>query len=270
MQVQLVVFSTQKDGYSPAEWEDGAGGGVFGGAPGADPPYARFAIADGATETYDSKRWANQLITSFISPDQDDGIGHPDLERGTMSAWFKAMQDRWQVETPATDDYIEQQKLVEGTLATFVGGELTGLDGATPAWQAAALGDAVLFHVRNGRLVTHLPPLSSRDFDSAPEGISTLPGRLDRMSDRLLFQHGRLAPGDVIFAATDAFAKWMTTAVERRNDALWPMLGSLGHPSTFAQLVNAERRAKALKDDDVTLMRIRLLPRRISTLVVCL
>jgi hypothetical protein len=48
------------------------------------------------------------------------------------------------------------------------------------------------------------------------------------------------------------------------------MLSSMVHPSVFTRLVNEERRAKALKDDDVTLMRIRLLPRRASTLVVCL
>ena len=272
MQVQLVIFSEQKDGCSPADWEDGAGGGSFGRGHDGDPPCARFAVADGATETYDSARWANQLIASFMSPEQADGTGHPDLERDAMSAWFKAMQDQWQVDTPATSDYIEQLKIRQGTLATFVGGQLTGLDGGNPAWHAVALGDSVLFHVRDGRLITHLPALGSGDFDSTPEGISTLPGSLNRMSGQLKFQRGRLAPRDMIFVATDAFAKWMITHVERGDEVLWPMLGSMGHPSVFTRLVNTERRAKALKlkDDDVTLMRIRLLPRRASRLVVCL
>ena len=167
-----------------------------------------------------------------------------------MSAWFKAMQDQWQVDTPATSDYIEQLKIRQGTLATFVGGQLTGLDGGSPAWQAAALGDSVLFHVRGGRLITHLPELGSGDFDSTPEGISTRPESLGRMSDQLQFQRGRLVPGDMIFVATDAFAKWMITSVERDDQTLWPMLGSMGHPSVFTRLVNAERqrRAKALTE----------------------
>jgi Protein phosphatase 2C len=270
MQVQLVIFSAQKDGCSPADWEDAAGGGSFGRGHGGDAPCARFAVADGATEAYDSGRWASQLIASFISPEQANGAGHPDLEREAMSAWFKAMQDQWQVDIPATSDYIEQLKIRQGTLATFVGGQLTGLDSGNPVWHAVALGDSVLFHVRDGRLITHLPELGSGDFDSTPEGISTVPGRLNQMSGQLEFQRGRLAPGDTIFVATDAFAKWMITRVERRNEKLWPMLGSIGHPSVFTRLVNAERRAKALKDDDVTLMRIRLLPRRASRLVVCL
>ena len=274
MQVQLVIFSEQKDGCSPADWEDGAGGGSFGPAQGGDPPCARFAVADGATETYDSARWANQLIASFMSPELPDGTGHPDLERDAMSAWFKAMQDQWQVDTPATSDYIEQLKIRQGTMATFVGGQLTGLNGGSPAWHAAALGDSVLFHVRGGRLITHLPALGSGDFDSTPEGMSTRPESLSRMGGQLEFQRGRLAPGDMIFVATDAFAKWMITRVERDDQTLWPMLGSMAHPSVFTRLVNAERQrrpeALRLKDDDVTLMRIRLLPRRASRLVVCL
>ena len=270
MQVQLVIFSASKDGCAPADWEDGAGGGSFGRGHGGDPACARFAVADGATETYDSGRWADQLIASFISLEQANGAGYPDLERGAMSAWFKAMQDQWQADTPATSDYIEQLKIRQGTLATFVGGQLTGLDGGNPAWHAAALGDAVLFHVHDGRLISHLPALGSGDFDSTPEGISTLPGRLNRMSGQLQFQRGSLAPGDMIFVASDAFAKWMITRVERGEDVLWPMLGSMAHPSVFTRLVNAERKAKALKDDDVTLMRIRLLSRRVTRLVVCL
>ena len=90
------------------------------------------------------------------------------------------------------------------------------------------------------------------------------------MSGQLTFQRGRLAPGDLIFVATDAFAKWMITRVEHGDEVLWPMLGSMWHPSVFTRLVNAERRTKALDDDDVTLLRIRLLPRRASRLVVCL
>ena len=99
---------------------------------------------------------------------------------------------------------------------------------------------------------------------------NSLPGRLNRMSGQREFQRGSLAPGDMIFVATDAFAKWMITRSERGDGVLWPMLGSMAHPSVFTRLVNAERRAKALKDDDVTLMRIRLLSRRVTRLVVCL
>ncbi len=270
MQIQVVFFHAPKEGYAPGEWEDGAAGGPFGVTRGGDPTWVRFAVADGATEAYESQRWVRQLIGSFVSPDQTGTVSWPELERGTMTAWFKAMQEQWQATMPATADYIEQLKIRQGTLATFVGGQILGLDTPKPVWQAVALGDSVLFHVRDGQLVDHFPRLRSSDFAATPEGISTLPERLGRMSEELMYRQGQLAPGDMIFAATDAFAKWMITCVERGDPTLWRVLGDLVHPALFIQLVAKHRRAMAMKDDDVTLMRIRLLSKPVNTVVVCL
>jgi hypothetical protein len=270
VQVQLVVFSAPKEGYAPYEWEDGACGGVLSDGSGTGPSHGRFIVVDGATEAWETRRWVDQLVTSFMPPNLPGGVSQPDLERRAMSAWIQRMQGCWLAEIPAPTDYIEQQKIRQGSLATFLGGQLTGLNGASPSWRAAALGDTVLFHVRNDRLLTHFPPLGSADFGLAPEGISTRPEYLPKMSDRMLFQHGRLAPGDTLYAATDAFAKWLMVNEERHDEALWPMLDSLVHPAVFDRLVDEQRTAGALEDDDITLMRIRFLPGRPSSLVVCL
>jgi hypothetical protein len=263
VQAQLVIYHEPKDGYTLGEWEDGA----FGGVGSVDPAGGRFVVVDGATEAYDVRRWVDQLVGSFMSPDLPDGAGYPDLEPLAMSIWFERMQDRWSAQTPASDDYIEQARRQQGALATFLGAQITGLDGPAPVWHAAALGDTVLFHVRDGRLLKHFPPLSAADFASNPDGISTRPGQLARMNGQLRFQQGYLAPGDILFCATDALAKWM---IERDDDALWPVLASLSHPAVFARLVDEQRAAKALKDDDVTLLRLRLLTHSPSSVVVCL
>lgn len=270
MYAQIVVFQAPKEGYLEGEWEDGAAGGSFGAARGGDPPVARFAVADGATETYEARIWVRHLLGSFMSADEAGDLTGPPLERESMSAWFTSMQKQWPVIAPAPADYIEETKMRQGTLATFVGGQILGLDTPAPVWRAVALGDSVLFHVRGGRLVEHFPPYASKDFDSAPDGIGTLPGALARMSEQMMFTHGRLAPGDTIFAATDAFAKWMIACLEKGDETLWPVLGDLAHPAVFSQLVDAHRRTGAMKDDDVTLMRIRLLREPANTVVVCL
>jgi hypothetical protein len=282
MQVQIVVFSAPKEGYEPAEWEDGAAAGAFGAAPfgargeagGGDPPRVRFAVADGATESYDTQRWVSQLVGSFMAssrPEGPPGAGRgPELEPASLAAWLTAMQRQWQAAAPAAGDYIEQVKMRRGTLATFVGGQISGLDTPAPAWTAFALGDSVLFHVRDGRLLDQVPPLGSADFGSAPDGISTLTERLDSMNEQAQFRQGRLAPGDMIFAATDAFAQWMIACLERGEPALWPLLGGLVHPAAFTTLVAAHRRSKAMKDDDVTLLRIRALAGPPTSVVVCL
>lgn len=270
MQLRQIVFSVPKEGDVPADWEDGAAVGMCRDASGQISARARFAMVDGATETYESRRWVEQLINSFMSQEQDKEADCPALEHGSMNAWFKSMQERWHAEIPSAVDYIDYLKFSRGTLATFIGGELIALDGDAPAWRAAALGDVVLFHVRNDRLVTHFPPLQSNDFNSAPEGICTLPGRLGRMSAQLMFQHGCLAPGDSIFIATDAFAKWIISLVDRGNEEIWPLLGSLAHPSTFTKLVTEGRRVMGLNDDDITLMRMLLVSSPpASTMLVC-
>lgn len=270
MQLQLVIYSGPKEGYSPAEWEDGAAGGTFRSERGGDPSIVRFAVADGATETYESRRWVDMLISSFLSTDPAGGPGWPELEHGSMVAWFKAMQAQWWAAAPTTLDYMEQLKIRQGTLSTFVGGQILNLHTGVPVWQAVALGDSVLFHVRNGKLFKHFPPLRSSDFDSAPDGITTRPEGLGRMGQQLKLCGGSLEPDDIIFVATDALAKWIITCHETGDQEVWPLLGDLVHPRTFNKIVSALRVAGAMKDDDVTLMRIRPLVEPVSTVVVCL
>ena len=52
-------------------------------------------------------------------------------------------------------------------------------------------------------------------------------------------------------------------AVAREEKLVWETLGRLAHPDVFARLVEDQRReqdgAKRMKNDDVTLMRLRLL-----------
>lgn len=275
MWAQMVVFYGAKEGCAPSDWEDGAMGGSFRTGSGKRSDLYRFVVTDGATETYAARQWVDLLIGSFMSPSGTSSAnghgsaGWPDIERDSLSAWFRAMQELWWQSPPAASDAIEDLKLNQGTLATFVGGQLVGLDTMTPRWQAAALGDSVLFHVRDGQLIDQVPRIGSADFDTTPEGVSTRPERLDRMSGELRLRGGELEPGDAIFVATDAFARWMITRLEAGDEALWPRLRTLDHPVVFDRLVAAERRARTMKDDDVTLMRIRLLDHPLSTVLVC-
>ncbi|MGD0068077.1 MAG: hypothetical protein ABSB76_32185 [Streptosporangiaceae bacterium] len=271
----MIVFYGPKEGYALSDWEDGAMGGSFRTPNSPSPSLFRFVVTDGATETYAAREWVDLLVGSFMSPGSTSvANGHgvacwPDINRSSLSSWFGAMQKQWWAEAPAANDTIERTKLKQGTMATFVGGQLIGLDTASPQWQAAALGDSVLFHVRNAQLVDQVPLLRSADFDTTPDGVDTRPERLDWMSGELQLREGPLAAGDTIFVATDAFAKWMVTRHEARDKTLWPQLSGLDHPFVFDRIVAAERQAGTMKDDDVTLMRIRLLERPLSTVLLC-
>jgi hypothetical protein len=272
--IQTVVFSEPKAGSAPEEWEDGALAGVsFSPArPGQAPSQVRYVVADGATGGYASRQWVNQLVTCF-APD-NPALG-PKLERASMHSWLEWMQDLWAENPPVTLDVIDKLRFEQvGSFATFLGFELSGLDGPDPWWQAVALGDSVLFHVRAGRLLAVFPPLGPDDFNSDPDGVHSKPSRLNWMSDHLLLGHGVLVPGDLLFAATDAMAHWITRAVIRDAAKTWTTLSEMVHPAIFTRFVQDHRRAdsdaEAMKNDDVTLMRLRILAGQPSYLLVCL
>ncbi len=276
MQIQMVTFSAAKDGNAPGEWQDGASGGVIPDGSGA-PHRARFVVLDGATTAYDPVRWVDQLVRSFAPPGGpagSEGPQGPRLEPAAMRAWFAEMQDRWAKDVRDFDSIIEERKFAEvGSFATLLGFEIYGLDGPEPYWRAVALGDTVLFHVRAGHLIAAFPPLGPEDFGTLPDGVHTLPASLDKMTERLLLGGGVLEAGDFLFAATDAMAQWILRTIQHGEAKVWDTLTTLAHPDVFAQLIADQRKeqdgSRRLKNDDVTLMRLRMLASQPAYLLAC-
>ena len=274
MQIQMVTFSEPKQGNAPGEWQDGAAGGVVGDGAAA-PRRARFVVLDGATGAYDPVRWVDQLVRSFAPQAAGDPSPEgPRLEPAAMRAWFAEMQDQWAADVRDFDSIIEERKFAEvGSFATLLGFEIYGLDGPEPYWRAVALGDTVLFHVRAGRLIAAFPPLGPEDFGTLPDGVHTLPASLDKMTERLLLGGGVLEAGDFLFAATDAMAQWILRTIARGEAKVWDTLTTLAHPDVFAQLIADQRKeqdgSRRLKNDDVTLMRLRMLDSQPAYLLAC-
>ena len=191
-----------------------------------------------------------------------------------MRAWFAEMQDQWAADVRDFDSIIEERKFAEvGSFATLLGFEIDGLDGPEPYWRAVALGDTVLFHVRAGRMIAAFPPMGPEDFGTLPDGVHTARASLDRMTERLLTGGGVLEAGDFLFAATDAMAQWILRTIERDEAKVWDTLTTLAHPDVFARLVEDQRReqnsGKRMKNDDVTLMRLRMLADQPAFLLAC-
>ena len=262
----MVTFSEPKEGYAPGDWQDGAGGGVVRGEPGR----ARFIVVDGASTAYDPVHWVDMLVSSF-APSGGRATG-PSLDRASMRAWFIQMQDQWAAEPRVFGHPLEEKKFKEvGSMATLLAFELSGLDGPEPFWQGVALGDTVLFHVRASRLIGILPKIGPGDFGKWPVGVFTQRSQIDWMTSELRGDHGLLEPGDFLFGATDAMAHWILRATGRDEKKVWHTLANLPHAAEFARLV-ADQRAepdvdKRLEDDDVTLLRVRMLPGRSSLLL---
>src|SRR6266702_4403037 len=110
-------------------------------------------------------------------------------------------------------------------------------------------------------------------FATLPDGVHTSRASLDKMTERLRTGGGVLEAGDFLFAATDAMAQWILRAVGRDEAKVWATLTTLAHPDVFARLVGDQRReqdgVKRMKNDDVTLMRLRMLAGQPAYLLAC-
>jgi hypothetical protein len=260
---QMVAFHEVKAGNPELDWEDSAAFDT------GDPTRgisARCVVVDGATEAFDSIRWAGQLVSSFVGVDDDP---QPGIDRDALPEWFRQMQRRWRDESPTCTSPFEAERMRrQGSFATLLGCELH-LDGGEPHWNAVALGDAVLFHVRGTILCTQFPALTQADFGLNPDGMSTQPVQLDRMIRSVRIKSGGLGAGDLLFLATDALAEWIVRETTAEGSGPWSMLAGIGHPVQFAAMVHQLRAAGAMKNDDVTLLRVRMTAREPDLLAVC-
>ncbi len=122
-------------------------------------------------------------------------------------------------------------------------------------------------------MIATFPPMGPDDFGTLPDGVHTARASLDRMTERMLTGDGILAAGDVLFAATDAMAQWILRTIARDEVKVWDTLTTLAHPDVFARLVEDQRReqnsAARMKNDDVTLMRLRMLADQPAFLLAC-
>jgi hypothetical protein len=212
------------------------------------PERGRFAVADGAAESAYSGLWARLLVEEFVRGDQD---------LPTWPDWIAPLQKRWidAVRLPPGADplpwYLEE-RYDQGAFATFLGVSLNAA-----GWQALAVGDSCLFHVRQGQLLTSFPLTHSSQFSNSPwlVGSRTSPEEVPRR--RGVWVSGDWQPGDRLLLMTDALSRWFLASMEA-GERPWRMLEELldGADEQFAEQVEHWRAEKTLRNDDTTLVAV--------------
>ena len=201
----------------------------------------RFAVADGASEGWQSGPWAQTLADAFIA--------NPPYP-ADYEAWLSACRATFAQLAPtatAAAWYVEE-KQQQGAFATLAGFTLEEARDGGWRWRSLAVGDSCLFQVRSGNLRVRFPVESAAAFTNAPNLVGSLAGNSPE------WLAGRAAVGDVFYLLTDALAEWFL----REPTALSEL--ELARPATFAAWVDALRDARRLKNDDTTALRVELLP----------
>jgi hypothetical protein len=232
-----------KRGNSADEYEDAFAG---------DAQLARFAVADGASESSFASLWAKLLVDGFV---------HPATRSDQQSSWLDPLRARWsaQVDHQQLAWYAEDKRDL-GAYATFLGVLVRRTERtADGAWSALAVGDSCIFQVRKETLIQAFPLRHSDSFGNQPSLIAS---RLEGAPQpRLRREAGRWLAGDRLLLMTDALAQWFLKQTERGKkpwQALERILAEPSNDPSRAAWIEQLRDRDGMRNDDVTVITVHL------------
>jgi hypothetical protein len=265
MRASIAVFRLAKAGNRPDEYEDAA-------YPLTSTEWAggqlRCAVADGASETLLSGPWAELLVRLYGQPMAAAFDPAALLEHAyTYWEWWlrRYLQERARQNRPV--QWFEEPGLAAGAFAAFLGLTLdeAGAGGAG-TWTALGLGDCCVCQVRASALVASFPMTDAAAFGVRPLLIGSQPGRNERALAAMRAVHGDWQAADCFYLMSDALAQWFFGEHEA-GGCPWMTLDALsaaGQPEHLAAWVADLRGQRSMRNDDVTLLRIEIMPESVA------
>jgi hypothetical protein len=221
-----------------------------------DTDRCRFAVADGATEAFDARKWAQRLAERWV---QTESILSAEEFRKWVATEGRELQDSW---NGLSLSWYSEEKARTGSFAAFAGVELN-LESETPSWQAVALGDTCLLHCRSGALLKSLPLSHSESFNSNPVLVASDCSLHENMMQSLVIDSGTCESGDVLLLMSDGIAAWYLQRIET-NDLDRDEFISSKQNEDLGRFFDEERLAGRIRNDDIALIRIQITQRRMS------
>jgi hypothetical protein len=215
---------------------------------GIDEQKYRFAVADGATEAFDARSWAQRLAHNWV---KSDSALTPEAFQNWVNAEGLALHSSW---NQLTLPWYAEEKASKGSFAAFVGVELH-LETERPSWQAIALGDACLLHCRRGELLKSLPISNSANFTSAPLLVASDPAIYKTTEQSLVIDSGDCKDNDVIFLLSDAAAAWHLERFEQQD---FSDIFEQNNNAAVTEFFENERRTGRIRNDDIAIMRLEI------------
>lgn len=249
MDAYAQAFWLPKDGSSESEYEDAFFPRHIKRRKGQR---LRFAVADGATETSFSGAWARLLVSAFVRRTIGFDFAAEEI-KPLQTKWGKLVHGK-------SLPWYAEEKLAIGAFSSLLGLEFSEeeSDGEIKrVWRAAAFGDSCLIQMRGGETVAAFPLNDSASFTSRPDLLSSLPTEHNATNGAVSKSEGTWGCDDTFFLMTDALGCWFFKEKEAGGQP-WTMLrdldtqGQISFPAWVASL----RASGAMKNDDVTLIRI--------------
>lgn len=238
-------FVLPKEGSGAEECEDAV-------AQSADS--RRFAVADGATEAFDARRWAVRLAEAWVNA--KNALLTVEEFRPWLAEQGEWLRASW--EGRKLSWYAEEKRRA-GSFAAFVGLRLEER-GHGVRWDAVALGDSCLVQTRGGRVETAMPVSAHEEFNSAPPLVPSNETVREVALAKLVSACGEAERGDVFLLMSDALSAWYLESSSKSDGraAQFDSLLAASENDSLARLFRGERESKRMKDDDVAVIRVHL------------
>ncbi len=209
--------------------------------------YQVICVADGATEAFHSREWAQALVAALASDPEAYFQGD-----AQQVFWSRVDEARavWtsQIDTRNVPWFAET-KAAAGAFAAVA---VLLFDHVAKTWSALAIGDVCIFHLREQALAQAWPLESADAFSYSPELVGVRQREADATS-LLTTGEASYQDGDIFMVMSDAFAAWTLRCVEH-DEPIWPTL--LREDAPLPDLI-AQWRTAGMKNDDVTLVMVR-------------
>lgn len=205
----------------------------------------RLALCDGASESFDSKLWADLLARRFI----DDPEVNPDWVASVL-AEYSAAHDFQSM------SWSKQAAYERGSFATLVGVEYFDEHYAV---EILAIGDSIALLADGCKLIQGWPFEDPERFKERPTLLATIAGHNDFIGlggfwtshGRIFHLEGLVAPR--LLCMTDALGEWALKEALSGGPGFAELL-SMQSEEQLSELVVRERAEKRMRIDDSTLL----------------
>ncbi|BDA75935.1 hypothetical protein CAL7716_101010 (plasmid) [Calothrix sp. PCC 7716] len=245
--LKIRSFRIPKDGFTEDECEDNSA------ISSESSETVRIAVSDGATEGIFSSIWSELLVNKYVEAGSQ--IFVPSQLNFVHDEFvLKAFQNISNM--PETRHWFMYEKLDRGTHATMATVEFSNSN----TIQISTIGDSCIFWY-NQNEIGMLPELSSNDFASFPNTICHSPNTWQNIDNKLVKKEILIDNFFQISLCTDALACWLVKRLKEQNELLnWSKIFEISCLSSFKEFIQELRARKEIRNDDVTLVLIDVLP----------
>ena len=219
----------------------------------------RFAIADGASQSFYSNIWAEKLVAHFCKD--------PDINESNWEQWLRPIQKEWfsdinqRVEKAREDNrptwVTNQNRLKFGECATST---FVGLEFVDNKVKISVVGDSYLFILEEDKLSETYPKLAcADDFGDRPEYFASdgKDNSFQPILESKVLEDTNSQKHFIL--ATDALSEYIFKCHER-NEEIFSTLLKFSKMEDFREFIFDARHSHKikLKNDDVALVVLRV------------